>query len=30
LALTLAKILRTDVHEIFSLEPFSRRKVASK
>ena len=30
LALTLAKILRTDVHEIFSLEPFTKRKVSLK
>lgn len=27
LALTLAKILRTDVQDIFSLEPFSDKKV---
>jgi putative transcriptional regulator len=26
LALLLAKILRTDVHEIFSLHPFTKRK----
>lgn len=29
LALTLAKILRTDVHEIFSLQPFSKKKVSA-
>jgi len=26
LALLLAKILRTDVHEVFSLHPFTKRK----
>ena len=30
LALTIAKILRTDVTEIFSLEPFNRRKANVK
>jgi DNA-binding XRE family transcriptional regulator len=30
LALTVAKILRTEVAEIFSLEPFNRRKVVAK
>jgi len=30
LALTIAKILRTDVAEIFSLEPFTKRKAATK
>jgi DNA-binding XRE family transcriptional regulator len=30
LALTIAKILRTDVTEIFSLEPFTKRKAATK
>jgi DNA-binding XRE family transcriptional regulator len=30
LALTLSKILKTDVHEIFSLEPFTKRKVSSR
>ena len=29
LALTLAKILRTDVHDIFSLQPFTKRKITS-
>ena len=29
-ALTIAKILRTDVTEIFSLEPFNRRKATVK
>ena len=30
LALTLAKILRVDVQDIFSLEPFTKRKVISR
>lgn len=30
LALTIAKILRTDVTEIFSLNPFPKRKVVAK
>lgn len=30
LALTLAKILRTDVHDIFSLEPFTKKKVGAR
>jgi putative transcriptional regulator len=30
LALTLAKILRTEVHEIFSLEPFTRREARQR
>ena len=30
LALTLARILRADVHEIFSLEPFTKRKVGAR
>ena len=29
LALTLAKILRTDVQDIFSLQPFTKKKVSS-
>ena len=29
LALTLAKILRTDVQEIFSLQPFTKKKVSA-
>ena len=29
LALTLARILDTDVHDIFSLEPFSKKKVST-
>lgn len=29
LALTLSKILRTDVQSLFSLEPFTKKKVSS-
>lgn len=28
LALTLAKILRTDVHDIFSLQPFTKKRAS--
>lgn len=30
LALTLARILRADVHDIFSLEPFSKKRVGTR
>ena len=30
LALTLARILATDVHEIFSLEPFTKKKAGAR
>ena len=30
LALTLARILTTDVHEIFSLEPFTKKKAGTR
>ena len=30
LALTIAQVLQTDVHQIFALEPFSKRKVTTR
>lgn len=30
LALTLARILATDVHEIFALEPFTKKKAGAR
>lgn len=30
LALTLARILRADIHEIFSLEPFSKQRATTR